>query len=295
MAYLLIVILEDLDRLPNLLAAWKRIGVPGVTIIPSVGGFRAETWLNKIGLGGLDRLFVRGDFQQRTLFSIILDKELLERAISEADEVVEGFDRPHSGILFSLSIEDTLGVHKRKSNESKSVDKLDNELVNLLSIYKTTLVSEIVESIDLSPIIVSVDASITSIVSEVIAHPRVHIVCVVNDEGHLMGLIDLETLADAMFLTAFPEEFLRELKGIQEVINYARRTKARYASDLMIDPIWVKMNDSLEQAFLRMHENRLPGLPVIDEHYHVINYINLLELMAVCLKIDREQITDRSE
>jgi nitrogen regulatory protein P-II 1 len=295
MSYLLIVILEDVDRLPELLKAWKRIGVPGVTIMHSVGGFRAETWLDKIGFGGLDRLFSRGEIRQRTLFSIILDKELLEKAISEADEIVEGFDRPNSGILFSLPIEHTLGVQKRKSDQGKTNQKLEREMDNLLSMHRRTPVSEIVNILALSPIIVSVDAGIESIVSEVIAHPRVHVVCVVNDEKRLMGLIDLETLADALFFSIFPEEFLRELKGIQEVLNYAERTKVRYASDLMKDPIWVKMNDSLGDAFLRMHENKLPGLPVVDDYYHVINYINLLELMAVCQNINEEQIADHDK
>jgi hypothetical protein len=33
-----------------------------------------------------------------------------------------------------------------------------------------------------------------------------------------------------------------------------------------------------------MHDHDLPGLPVVDDRYHVTGYINLLELMAVCLE-----------
>ena len=47
MTYMLVVILHDLTRLPALLAAWKRVGVPGVTIMDSLGGYQAENWLNK--------------------------------------------------------------------------------------------------------------------------------------------------------------------------------------------------------------------------------------------------------
>ena len=44
---------------------------------------------------------------------MISDEVLLEKAISEADQVVEGFDRPHSGILFALPVSHALGIRKR--------------------------------------------------------------------------------------------------------------------------------------------------------------------------------------
>ena len=62
MTYMLIVILHDLSHLPELLDAWKRIGVPGVTVINSQGGLQAASWLNRIGLGGLAGLSESGDF-----------------------------------------------------------------------------------------------------------------------------------------------------------------------------------------------------------------------------------------
>jgi hypothetical protein len=57
MTHLLIIILDDLERMPTLLQAWRAIGVPGVTILESVGANRAITWFGRVGLGALDRLF----------------------------------------------------------------------------------------------------------------------------------------------------------------------------------------------------------------------------------------------
>jgi CBS-domain-containing membrane protein len=37
-----------------------------------------------------------------------------------------------------------------------------------------------------------------------------------------------------------------------------------------------------------MHEHRLSGLPVVDEKYHVVGYINLLELIALCCDPEEE-------
>jgi CBS-domain-containing membrane protein len=38
-----------------------------------------------------------------------------------------------------------------------------------------------------------------------------------------------------------------------------------------------------------MHEHRLSGLPVVDERYRVVGYINLLGLLTVCLEEERSE------
>ena len=40
MTHLLILILDDLTCMPDLLQAWRKIGVPGTTILESMGAFR---------------------------------------------------------------------------------------------------------------------------------------------------------------------------------------------------------------------------------------------------------------
>jgi predicted transcriptional regulator len=114
------------------------------------------------------------------------------------------------------------------------------------------------------------------------------VACVVNREDRLIGLIDVRRLADALFFSIFPEEFLSEIKDVDQVMDYAQRTQMNYAEDLMREPVWVKMDDDLEKAFRLMHENKLSGLPIIDDHYHIVGYINLLELMAMCLDEETE-------
>ena len=281
MTYMLVVILHDLSRLPDILAAWRRIGVPGATLIHSIGGLQAETWLGKIGLGGLSRLFEHDeDIHQRMIISVINDEQLLERAISEADEIVGGFDRPHSGILFAVPVSHTLGVNKRRRPDAPTARSEEK----LRALDRSTPVEKIVKILELPAITVQADAQLIEIVEQMLAYPRVHLVCVVNREQRLMGLIDAAALADALFFSVFPEEFLGEIKDIEQVMAYAQRTQTRLAEDLMRQPIWVKMDDNLEKAFHLMHEHKLPGLPVIDDHYHIVGYINLLELMSVCLR-----------
>ncbi len=284
MAHLLVVILEDLERLPPLLRAWRRIGVPGVTLLSSVGGYRAETWLTRVGLGGLSRLFEGGEVKQRMLLSLIDDEELLARAIAEADAVVEGFDRPHSGILFALPVTDVLGLRKRyEEKEAESREQVEMPAPPK-GLPRGQTVADLMDILDLTPVIVPTDASLEAIIRAMLAQPDVSVACVVNEEQHLVGLIDTVTLADAFLLTFFPEEFLSEISELKEVEEFARRTGMRQASDIMRDPVWVKVTDPVEQAFHVLHKHKLPGVPVVDDYYRVVGYINLLELMGLCVQ-----------
>ncbi len=283
MTYMLVVILHDLSRLPALLSAWKRVGVPGVTIMNSLGGDQAENWLMRIGLGGIGRLFEHEDIHQRTLISVISDEALLEQAISEADQVVDGFDRPHSGILFALPVSHALGIRKRGYDvkKQKEVQKIAEKFQRL---DQDITVSQIVQMIDLVAVQVQADAPLHQVVEAILARPRIQVVCVVNREERLIGLIDIASLADAMFFEMFPEEFISEAIDAEKVLTYLQRSRVRSAEDLMRPPAWVKMQDNLEKVFHVLHAEKLNGVPVIDDHYHVVGYINLLELMAFCLR-----------
>lgn len=285
MAHVLVVIMHDLTRLPALLEGWRRIGVPGVTIVNSIGGEQVEGWLEKIGLKGFSRILEQSSSRQRTLISVISDENLLEQAIAEADEIVEGFDRPHSGILFTIPVAHTLGIRKRGHPAQPSEIAKPHETMaeNRKTPHQKTPVADITNMWNLEPIVVQVDTSLQSIVSEAIRKPNVHVVCVVNEERRLVGLIDFKALADAFFSTIFPEKFFSELKDLEQVLDFVQYTKINLASDLMREPVWVKKADTLEKAFQLMHEHRLTGLPVVDDHYRITGYINLLEMMAICL------------
>jgi CBS domain-containing protein len=117
-----------------------------------------------------------------------------------------------------------------------------------------------------------------------LTHPNVHVACVVAEDGRLVGLLGLRELADDIFFHIMPEKFLSEISDLDEVMEFAGKSAMRTASDAMQDPVWVKRGETVREAFKRMHEHKLPGLPVVDEQYHVVAYINLLELLAIGLK-----------
>jgi CBS domain-containing protein len=286
MTYLLVVIVNNLSSLPKIMQAWRRIGVPGVTLLQSVGGFHAENWLQRLGLGGFGRLFDAGENRQRTLLSLIQGEALLERAIAEAELVVGGFDSPHSGILFTVPVGRVLGLQKWGQDETQAASQTEGEALPLdpAALDGTTRVAEVVDILRLDTAVVPVHASLPEVVEALLANPNVQVACVVNDEQHLVGLIDTVTLSNALFLEIFPEEFMGDLKDLEQVLSLADRRKMRRAADIMQEPAFLRLEDSLREAFRLIHKRKLTGLPVIDHHYHITGYINLLELMVVCLR-----------
>ena len=291
MIYLLIVILDDLRLMPELLRTWKEIGVPGATILESAGAYRAHTWLSRVGLGAAGRLFEAEEVRRRTLLVAIENDELLAQAIAEAERVVGGFDRPDSGLLLVLPVAQVRGLRKvqPKPPQEASPRAVRPEWM----VRRDTPVEVVAETLNLQPTIVGLDMPLDEVAQAMLVHPRVHLICVVNDQQRLVGVLDLHTLADDLFFRIMPEEFLSEVTDLEHAMQFAQMSGTRTAADAMHEPVWVKRGETVKDAFKRMHEHHLEGLPLVDDRYHVVGYINLLELMAVCLEpaADNAEVT----
>jgi len=280
MTHILQIILDDISYLPDLLQVWREIGVSGTTIMKSVGGYRTSTWLSKVGLGAIDKIFDNREIQRRTLIAIIEEDELLEQAIAEAERVVGGFDRPNSGVLMVLPVTMTKGLYKKEQKlpQEQSPPALMPDWMKL----RDTPIENVDDIMKLEPTIVNAKATLTEVAQEMLTHPSVHVACVEADDGRLVGLISLRTLADNLFFHILPEEFIAESTDIEKTMSFADKTRILTAEDAMIPPVWVKCGETVKDAFKRIHDNNLPGLPVVNDTYQVIGYINLLELIAIC-------------
>jgi len=291
MTHMLQIILDDTKFLPDLIQAWREIGVSGTTIMKSVGGYRTSTWLSKVGLSAIDHVFEAKEVQRRTLIAVIEDDELLAQAIAEAERVVGGFDRPNSGVLLVLPVAQTKGLYKTKPKTPQELSP--PALRPDWMILRDTPIEDVEAIMGLEPTIVGPDASLNDVAQAMLIHPNVHVASVVAEDGRLVGLLGLKILADDLFFHILPEEFIAESTDIEKMMAFADKTRILTAGDAMIPPVWVKHGETVKNAFKRMHANGLPGLPVVDDRYHVIGYINLLELLAICL--EKKENTNLSE
>jgi len=136
--------------------------------------------------------------------------------------------------------------------------------------------------------IVPAETQLEDVAQAMLAHPKVHLASVVAEDGRLIGLIKLGELADDMFFHILPEEFLSEITDLEKLMNYAGKTRMLTARDAMIPPVWIKRNETVTEAFRRMHDNKLPGLPLVNDLYQVVGYINLLELLSLCIQVKND-------
>ena len=280
MAYLLIVILDDLDYMSPLLEAWRKIDVPGATIMESVGAHRAHSWLSTVGLSAIEHLFDAEDVQRRTLMTAIKDEEMLDKAVAEAEHVVGGFDRPNTGILLVLPVVRASGIRKRRD--------LKKEVTEPVSIKASWVgrrdmpVEELLDLFDIKPTVIRDNLSMDEAARAMMNNPQVHVACVVAENQRLVGLLDLGTVSDYLFMYLVPEEFLADISDLEDVEKFADRSRVRTVTDAMSDPVWVKRGETVKDAFERMHDNQLTGVPMVDDAYRVVGFINMMELLSIC-------------
>jgi len=278
---LLVIILDDLERLPDLMASLFDAGVTGTTLFDSIGGYRASNWLDEIGLSGLGKMFGASELKRRTLLAVV-EEENIDGAIAAAEQAVGGFGRPDSGILFTVPVTRAVGLHKRpRSEESETLPAPDLEDLSIRDLP----VSEAAKMLDIQPVTVSSGASLMEAIEAMSKSPSAHVAAVVSSTGHLLGLVTLRSLADHVFFGITPEVFYGEVTtDMDRSLDFGEMANVHNISDLMIEPVSVHYADTVKQAFRLMHQHDLTGLPIVDDNNHVVGFVGLLELLDLILK-----------
>jgi nitrogen regulatory protein PII len=115
MAHLLVFVLDNPQQCPDILEAWEKAGVPGVTILESTGLGRVRGVVRDDLplLPSLTDLLSSQELRHRTLFAVIEDEATLERVIAATERVIGDFTRHHTGLLFVVPVSRVLGLKKR--------------------------------------------------------------------------------------------------------------------------------------------------------------------------------------
>jgi len=135
------------------------------------------------------------------------------------------------------------------------------------------------------PIIVHGADSLHRLAEVAIERPSCRVISVVDDDERLIGLVPVRLLVNDIFLKIVPEEFLGVISDVDDVMEYARHIRARTAADVMLDPVSVRPEQTVRDAFETMHKAHLNGLPIIDGDGHVTGYVDQLELLLVWVRV----------
>lgn len=118
---MILLVLHDPEKLPDILAAWEECGVPGITVWYSTGagrlrdhqGLRDDMPL----IPSYSDFFAQPENNGRTIFSILDDDSLIPKVIAVTDQIVGGLEQSNTGILAVLPISQVRGLRKRKADD----------------------------------------------------------------------------------------------------------------------------------------------------------------------------------
>ncbi|HEY9075974.1 MAG TPA: hypothetical protein VIO61_05490 [Anaerolineaceae bacterium] len=108
--YMILFVLENTERLGNLLEAWKAVGVNGATILESTGMYRKQTahvpMRYLIAQSG-------SEHGNLTVFAIVPDEEVVQNCLRATQQVVGDLADPRTGVFAAWQLDFAAGIPKR--------------------------------------------------------------------------------------------------------------------------------------------------------------------------------------
>ena len=104
--YLLVNVLERSEQLPTIMEQFAQIGITGSTVIDSTGMGRV---LMKAGTEGpvmeeINKMIANGESSNKTIFTVVKEKEMLDKAIDIVKSYCGDLCEPGKGILFAVPL-----------------------------------------------------------------------------------------------------------------------------------------------------------------------------------------------
>ncbi len=120
--FMVMLILDDPNRLDEVLRAWEALGVSGATIVESTGVNRRRR-ARQVGasfMAGINRLTGEDDEGHFTLFVIVEDEAMARACLSAVEGIVGDLDGPDTGVLAVWPLAFVKGVpgHPRRDRKA---------------------------------------------------------------------------------------------------------------------------------------------------------------------------------
>ena len=119
MSELIILVLNDPEKIEDVLAAWVTVGVLGTTILNSRGLSHEVSRRSRSDdlplFPSLEALLQTRQESHRTLFAVVPDGFDVETLVAATEKITGTLDEPHTGILFTVPVTRAWGLHRRQS------------------------------------------------------------------------------------------------------------------------------------------------------------------------------------
>lgn len=123
--YVLFVVLNQPEYLPDVLYKLKKLRIRGATVIESMGATALTKDLYKVPvIGGFMKSMDGDTHSNRTVFSVIEREEQVEAAMASIEEIIGGdMKQPNKGIMFVLPVS-----HMRGGELNRHIISRDTKL-----------------------------------------------------------------------------------------------------------------------------------------------------------------------
>jgi CBS domain-containing protein len=149
---------------------------------------------------------------------------------------------------------------------------------------KKTRISEAQSVAGEAPCVVSQDMDLREVARQMWQRRWVRMAAVVDAEGRLAGVLPLRLLLDELFFHVMPEELMSDALEPERIEEIGRVMHAERAEDLMQPPVYVALGDTVGDAFGRMHDHKVGGLPIVDEEMRPVGYLDRFQLLEVWIR-----------
>ena len=117
MATLVIMVLDDVEKLEDVMHVWRRAGAGGVTILASSGAGRLTGAVGSREdfplLPSLRTVMAAQEVLHRTLFTVLEDDVDVEAFFDATEQVVGRFDGPFTGVIMAVPVLSVRGANRR--------------------------------------------------------------------------------------------------------------------------------------------------------------------------------------
>jgi nitrogen regulatory protein PII len=110
--YLVVLIAEDLSKVEDVLDEWRKMGVPGVTVIEGRGVGKATFHGCDSIIASFEALFNANKDPNRILMAVVRGgSDRAEAVVSRAEEILGDLLQDNKGIAFWLPVSGEKGIH----------------------------------------------------------------------------------------------------------------------------------------------------------------------------------------
>ncbi len=115
---MILFVLHDAARLPELLEAWRAAGAGGATVLASTGMgriYRTAALRDDLPLmPSLSDFYAREEDASRTVFTVVESEAAVKRITAATRGVIGDLSRPDTGLLVVLPVERAEGLNKKR-------------------------------------------------------------------------------------------------------------------------------------------------------------------------------------